>query len=378
MEPIRILYVNGGPLNRGGIESYMMNYYRHIERDKIQIDFISLGLKKSAYDDEIELLGGHIYYLPQKSKNYFGYISGLRRILQSGKYNIVHTHMDAMGITVLKEAKKINIPIRIAHSHNTKHLTNNYIKFLMNEYARINIKKYTTHMFACSELSGRWLFGNKAYDNKKVNIIKNAIDINKFKFDEEKRLKLRKSLNLSSKDIILGHIGRFDYQKNHVFLLNIFSRMIQKNKMIKLILIGDGHLREEIEEKIIELQLQDNVIMLGLIQDTSDYYNIFDVFILPSLFEGLPVVGIEAQANGLPCLFSDSITRELDINENVEFISLDYPDIWIEKIFEKINNKRIIGQEKLIDYGYDINSEAKKLQRKYLLLEGKNESFIYY
>ena len=334
MEPIRILYINGGPLNRGGIESYMMNYYRNFNRDKIQIDFVSIGMHKAAYDDEIEALGGKVYYIPKKSKNYIGYIKAIRSIFKTGKYKIVHTHMDAMGMTVLKEAKRCNIPVRIAHSHNTKHLTNNFIKLKINEYARKNINKYATHKFACSESAGRWLFGDYEFDCGKVEIIKNAINIDKFKFNYKKRLEIRNNLNISNRDIVIGHIGRFDEQKNHMFLLDVINKISEKDQNIKLILIGDGHLKKSIQEKIINLKMEEKVIMMGLVDNPSEYYSAFDIFVLPSLFEGLPVVGIEAQANGLVCLFSDKITKELQINNNISFLDISDSDLWCKEILK--------------------------------------------
>ena len=372
MEPIRILYVNGGPLNRGGIESYMMNYYREFNKEKIQIDFVSIGLQRAAYDEEIESLGGKIYYIPKKSKNYLEYKKALKDIFLTEKYKIVHTHMDAMGITVLKEAKKCNIPVRIAHSHNTKHLTSNFIKLIINEYARKNINKYATHMFACSEVAGRWLFGDKEYEKENVKIIKNAISIDKFNFNLKKRNKLRNSLNILNDELVVGHIGRFDYQKNHKFLLEVFKKASDRKCKLKLILIGDGHLRDEIEAQIKELNIEEKVIMLGMVNNVHEYYNVFDMFILPSLFEGLPVVGIEAQANGLTCIFSDVITTELAINKNVEFISLKDIDKWSEKICSIPYNTRINGLSSIRKKGYDIINESRKLEEKYISLCKEN------
>lgn len=368
MEPIRILYVNGGPLNRGGIESYMMNYYRNFDRDKIQIDFVSIGLERAAYDDEINSLGGKIYYIPKKSKNYIGYIKALREIFKSEKYRIVHTHMDAMGMTVLKEAKKCNIPIRIAHSHNTQHLTNNTIKLRVNEYARKNINKYATHMFACSEAAGRWLFGDEAFEEGKVCIVKNAINIEKFDFNIEQRSFLRNKYGILNDEIVIGHVGRFDYQKNHDFLINVFKKVTIKDNKYKLMLIGDGHLKNKIEEKINILGIKENVILTGAVNNAFEYFNAFDMFILPSVFEGLPVVGIEAQANGLACFVSNNITKEICINPNVDFLPIDNTNIWVKNLMKEKSQKRIDNNELILKSGYDIKQEATILQKKYISL----------
>lgn len=374
MEIIRILYVNGGPMNRGGIESYMMNYYRNFDKSKIQIDFVAIGLERAAYDNEIESLGGKMYYIPKKSKDYLGYKKGLRDIFKSGQYKIVHTHMDAMGMTVLKEAKKCNIPVRIAHSHNTQHLTNNPIKLKINEYARKNINKYATHMFACSELAGRWLFGDEEFKNGKVEVVKNAIDIEKFMFNEEKRKIIRQDLDILNDEIVIGHVGRFDYQKNHIFILKVFSKLLRYNKKLKLILIGDGHLKEEFKKQINRLKIDKNVKVIDACDNVNEMYNIFDIFVLPSHFEGLGIVAIEAQANGISCVLSDKVPNEVKVGENVKFLNIDNEDLWVNLIENIIENglQRNIDKQRIIDYGYDIKIAAKKMQDKYILLGKEN------
>lgn len=374
MEPIKVLYVNGGLMKRGGIESYMMNYYRHFERDKIQIDFVVLGFEKGDYDDEIQALGGKIYHIPKKSKDYLGYIKGLREIFSTGQYRIVHSHLDAMSMTVLKQAQKCNVPIRIAHSHNTQHLTNNFIKVQINEYARKRIKNYATQLFACSEAAGRWLFENKAVDEGKVNIIKNAIDINKFIFNEEKRKELRKELNINENEFVIGHIGRFDYQKNHEFLLDVFANVLKTTANAKLVLVGDGDLRREIENKISMLNIKNNVILLGVREDVNNLYNVFDLFVLPSHFEGLPVVLVEAQTNGLPCVVSNTITKEAKATNKIRFLSFNSIELWTKTIvgFLSMKINRNIDKKQIADLGYDINFEVEKLQEMYISLWRNN------
>lgn len=378
MEQIRILYVNGGSMNRGGIESYMMNYYRNFDKSKVQVDFVAIGHERAAYDDEIESLGGRMYYLPKKSKNYLGYQKGLRDIFKSGKYKIVHTHMDAMGMTVLKQAKKCNIPIRIAHSHNTQHLTNNFIKFKINEYARKNINKYSTHMFACSELAGRWLFGDREFEDGKVKMIKNAIDMKKFEFNPEKRKNIREKYGIFNNETLIGHIGRFDYQKNHSFIIDLFKKISEKDETMKLMLIGDGHLRGKIEKKIDEVNIKNKVILTGVLDNPQDYYNAFDIFLLPSHFEGLGIVAIEAQVNGLTCILSNTVPNESKVSENTKFVSIDDEKLWINFILRIKENKidRKINKQDIINLGYDIKSESRKLQDMYILLNKINGNML--
>lgn len=373
MQPIRILYVNGGIMNRGGIESYMMNYYRNIDRSKIQIDFVVHGFDKGVYDDEIKSMGGVIYNVPIKSKDYLGNKRELKKIFLSGKYKIVHSHMDAMNMVVLKLAKQCNIPIRIAHSHNTQHLTNNRIKFLINEYARKNINKYATHFFACSDDAGKWLYGEKLFLNGQVKIIKNAIDLNQFRFDLNKRNKFRKELKLRD-EFVIGHVGRFDYQKNHLFLLELFKKVLEYIPNSKLVLVGDGYLKNKLLSKINELNLDDKVIMLGSRANVNEMFNIFDMFILPSIFEGLGIVGIEAQANGLNCVMSDVIPSEVKIIDKVKFISLNEEYLlWVKEIINIKNSDKNRGFYKdLFNYsGYNIKLEVKKLENLYLKLMGE-------
>lgn len=376
MEPIRVLYVNGGIMQRAGTESYMMNYYRNIDRTKIQIDFIVHGNEKGVYDDEIKELGGEIYNVPVKSKDYIGNIKAIESILKTGKYKIIHSHMDAMSMVVLKIAKKCGIPIRIAHSHNTQHHTKNKIKFILNEYARKNICKYATHLFACSEDAARWLFGDEAINEGNVKIINNAINIEKFKFNKKKRDILRENMCITD-NFVIGHIGRFDYQKNHIFLLDIFKETLNYIPNAKLVLVGDGHLRKEIEKKIKDIGIEDDVILTGNVENVYELINTFDLFILPSLFEGLGIVLIEAQANGLPCIASNNVPKDVNLSNLVSFVDLnDTLRTWVDKIIElkKENLNRENAYTVLESCGYNISIEAKRLEKIYLSLY---EEYLY-
>lgn len=366
---IKILYVNGGLMNRGGIESYMMNYYRHFDRNLLQIDFIVHNAGGYGYyDEEIKALGGNIYVLPQKSKHPFTYTAKLKKILLQGKYKIIHTHMDAMGAWVLKVAKECKIPIRIAHSHNTQHLTTNPIKLFFLEQARKSINKYATHRMACSKAAGRWLFNESPFQ-----IINNAIEIEKFAFDKNIRKQIRQQYHIKDDDFLIGHIGRFDTQKNHEFLIDVFAEVYKKNPNSKLMLVGGGSLKESIQQKVQNLSLKDNVIFTGVRDDANLFYNAFDLFILPSLFEGLPVVSIESQINGNIVLLSDQITLEAKITPNVKFIPLD-KNLWKQEISSFIQNKgeRNSNTFNFKTSGYDIKIEAEKLQKIYIDLWDRN------
>lgn len=380
MEPIRVLYINGGSMNRGGTESYMMNYYREMDTSKVQLDFVVHGFEKGAYDEEIKQLGGKMYHVPQKRKNYFGNIRALKKIFQSGEYQIVHAHMDAMNTFVLKTAKECGIPIRIAHSHNTEHLTNNRLKYALNEYARKRITKYATHYFACSEQAAAWLFGKEKLE--KVTYIKNAINLEKYLFEDEIRQKERRELGMED-HFVIGHVGRLDYQKNHSYLLEVFREVLVKKPEARLVLVGDGHLRKEIEAKIREENLTESVYLAGVRQDVQRLMNAFDVFCFPSHFEGLGMVLIEAQANGLRCVTSTAVPEEADITGETEFLSTqELPHMWADAVLraEKPLEGRKVEKRRFTTRGYSIAEEAAKLQNIYLAMgesrEEKQSSII--
>lgn len=358
MGALRVLYINGGLMHRGGIESYMMNYYRNIDKSKVQFDFVVHGYDKGEYDDEIESMGGKIFNVPIKSKEPFKYKLELKKIFLNNNYKIVHAHLDAMSAWVLKIAKECGVPVRIAHSHNTQHLTTNKIKFVLNEFARKNINKYANYRCACSPDAARWLFGTED-----VIYIKNAIDLQKFEYNSNIRNKLREQYDIND-EIIMGHIGRFDYQKNHQFILDVLKEITKTNTNVKLVLVGDGILRDEIEKQINDLGLQNNVIMLGVRDDVDKICNMFDCFVLPSRFEGLGIVLIEAQANGLKCFASNVVPTEANAGGNVVYLPFD-EKLWTKSILNA-DLTRNVGKDMLVANGYDIKNEANKLQQMYL------------
>lgn len=270
--------------------------------------------------------------------------------------------MDGMNGAILKRAYLYKIPIRISHSHNTEHLTTNKVKRIYHEHTRKMIPKYATDMWACSENAGRWLYG----EHCPFEIIPNAIDVERYKFDEEKRRKLRLQYALEGKYVI-GHVGRFDYQKNQEFLVSVFARITAQKDNAVLILVGDGKEKEVIEKKVQDLSLQDKVLFLGNRRNVEELLNMFDIFVLPSRFEGLGIAAIEAQANGLPCICSTMVPAEVNITQNVSFLSLDDTTSWITSM-QNIGMRDRKALEKICSAGYDIREAATKLQEKYLAL----------
>lgn len=356
-----------------------MNYYRNMDRSKIQCDFICDEDSTNIPYEEIEELGGKVIICPPYQK-VFTYQKFLIKLFKEKKYDIVHSNINALSVFPLRAAKKAGVPIRIAHSHSTSN-PKEWKKTLIKNMLRPFSKKYANVYFACSELAGRWLFGNKTFDEGKVTIINNAIDVEKFVYNEDIRKKVRNELKEKCKSeinddtLIVGHIGRFVKQKNHEFLIDIFNEIHKRKENSVLMLVGQGPLQKEIEEKVNNLGLQDCVLFLGQRNDANELYQAMDVLVLPSLYEGLPVVGVEAQAAGLLCELSSAMTKEIKILSTTNFIDLNLSaEKWADKIvkdYEKFERKDVSNEFE--NNGFDIKKEAKKLEEKYFeLLNNKN------
>ena len=356
MKPIRVLQVVT-IMNRGGLETMLMNYYRKIDRNKIQFDFIVHREERGDYDDEIEDMGGRIYRMcPIKPGNYRKYFKQLDEFFTNNKeYNVVHSHINENSGFILKYAKKHNVDCRIAHSH-LADLKLDY-KYLFRLYGRKNLNPNVTDYFACSVDAGKWLFKNP---KKNVVVLNNAVDTNLFKLNSEKRERVRKELKIEGK-FVIGHVGRFNPQKNHEFLIKVFNEILKIKEDAVLLLIGEGYLQEKIKEQVKDLGIEENVKFLGLRTDISDLMQGMDLFFFPSLFEGLPVVLVEAQAVGLKCVTSTGVTKESDLTNSIEFYDLDLsPREWAEKIVS-LNTDRMNNSEILKEKGYDSSTNIKWL-----------------
>ena len=345
-----------------------MNYYRNIDRSEIQFDFICDEDSTNIPYDEIESLGGKVILIPPYQK-VIKYHKELKRVLKEGNYKIVHSHINTLSVFSLFAAKCAGVPVRIAHSHSTtnkKEKNKNLMKQLLRPFSKV----FATDYMCCSELAGRWLFGDKEYDKGNVYLLNNAIDLDKFKYDEVVRREKRKELNIDDDTLVIGHVGRFVEQKNHRFLIDIFNEVHKQNEKSILLLVGQGPLMEKIKEKVKSLGIEDSVKFLGQRNDISELYQAFDVFCLPSLYEGLPVVGVEAQATGLLCLFSDDMTKETKVLESTKFLSLEQSaKEWAEILLKSIENfERKDTTIEFFNNGFDIKMEVKKLIKIYLKL----------
>lgn len=367
---IRVLHCVSN-MDRAGIETMLMNYYRNINRNEIQFYFLCNKEKPGSYDSEIKKLGGKIFHSPGLNPlKAFKYHKVVKNIMKENKIDIVHVHNGAFGLQALIAAKAAGVKVRISHAHGTKIDIN--LKLPLKLLYKTQLRKFANQYWGCGVEAIKYYYGNKIIENHNYYLLTNAIDENKFKYDESIRKKVRKELAINHYEYLIGHIGRFMKQKNHIFLIDIFKEVVNRNKNFKLILIGDGELQSLVKNKVNELNLNNNVIFTGNIPNTYEMYQAMDSFILPSLFEGLPVVGIEAQANGLNCLFSDTISTEVDITGNITFMSLDTSvDKWADKIIELSRKKRNEIISEIKDNNYSIKKETKKLENKYKELLNK-------
>ena len=363
-EPIRVLQVFA-EMNRGGAETMIMNLYRHIDRAKIQFDFIVHTQEKCAFDDEIEQLGGRIYKVPKYvGTNHFAYKNAWKNFFMShSDYKIIHGHVRSTASVYLKIARKYNLTA-IAHSHSIS--SGSGIKAVIKNLLQYPIRHISDYFIACSESAGRWLFGDKIVASNKFKILNNAIEIEHFTFNNQVRDTIRKEFSIEDKYVI-GHVGRFHPTKNHEFLIDIFKSVQSKVNNSVLLLIGDGALKESIRMKVRKEKLENSVIFAGVRSDVPDIFQGMDIFVMPSLFEGLPVTLIEAQASGINCVISDAITREVKITDRVDFVSLQKSaEEWAEIILKYIGkNERTNTSNQIIKAGYDIKSNAKWLEGYY-------------
>lgn len=359
-EPIRVAQIMGKWVG-GGVESTIMNYYKHMDRKEVQFDFFFDSDSLDVPKQEIESLGGRVIFIPPYQK-LFKYQKELKRIFKINNYKIVHSNINTLSVFPLRTAKHAGIPIRIAHSHSTTN-KKDWKKNILKQVLRPLSKVYANQYFACSEEAGKWLFGDKT----QITIINNAIEIQKFQYDKKIREIKRKELNISGNTLVIGNIGRFVKQKNHEFLLDIFKEVYKKNNNSVLVLAGKGPLLDSIKEKVTKMNLEKAVVFLGQRNDVEELYQAFDVFVFPTLYEGLGMVLIEAQCSGLPCISSNKVPKIVSINPNFKFMNLDESsETWAEEVLKiSKDQKRITDITKIENSNFEIKKEAKKLEKIY-------------
>lgn len=366
MEPIRILHENV-IMDPGGIETQLMRIYRNIDREKVQFDFLLHRTQKGHFDDEIRAMGGRIYYAnPFNPFHFASYVNSMRKFFKEHKeYRIMIAHAE-LALWPLIEAKKAGIPVRICYSHNGRFAFN--LKRAFMDFETLFLKKYCTNMFAVSELAADYTFGKKAVAEGEVRLIKNGIIAEDFSFNPEVRNTKRKELKCEDK-FLVGHVGRFMQQKNHTFLLDVFAELVKLNPDAHLVLIGEGRLEHEIRDKIKELGIENHVDLLGRRTDVNQLMQAMDCLLFPSLWEGFPNVGIEAQAAALPIYMSTNITKEADFSEFSHMLELDVgAKVWAKTIYEDSLHplERKDMSHFIAENGYDVKATAKWYEKFYI------------
>jgi glycosyltransferase involved in cell wall biosynthesis len=362
---IRVAII-AGVLHSGGKRNLIMEYYRHIDKTKVQYDFICDSDSNGIPKEEIEKLGGKVYLVPPY-KHIFSHLKATYKILKDNHYQVMHAFDNTLNVFPLFVGKLAGVKVRISESisKGDKNEAKTKIKLVLRRFSHW----FATDFMANSIDCGVWQFGKKTYDEGKIAIFKTVINADANAFDKILRDETRKKFGWEDK-VIYGFIGRYVDQKNPLFLIDIFNSIAKKQPNAKLVMIGFGELETAMHEKIKEYGLQDRVEDLGRRDDIKQFYNAFDAFLLPSLYEGMPVVGIEAQCAGLPIFFSKNITEETTASELAHYIGLnESPEVWADTIINVVNanlGKRRSYAEEVKKNGFDSHSEAMRMMKFYL------------
>lgn len=355
----------GMTANYGGIEVYLVNMLKNINKDNFKIDYVIIG-EKSPLEEDIKDNGGKIYYIPKKEDDLFGNISTLNSLFKklSKEYDCIYFNSGALfyGIPYIlariHKFKKI-----IVHAHNGKDPNRKFYENILHYINRCIVNHISDYKFSCSDIATKWIFGKK-YINNGVHIINNAIDCSKYDYDYKIREKICKQLGIDKNCTIIGNVGRLDKQKNQEFLIEVFYKIINKQKDSILLIIGDGNLKEELMDKAKKMNIDNKIKFLGVRNDISDLLNAMDAFVLPSLFEGFPITLVEAQVSGIPCFVSDTVTKEVNKTGLIKYVSLqESPEDWADIILSTIPNiERKSHYLDMCEFGYDQKSNIKKIE----------------
>lgn len=369
-EPIRILHVFGN-VELGGAESRIMDLYRHIDRSRVQFDFLVHSDTEGHFEKEIRQLGGRIFRVPRfRIYNYFSYRKALQAFFaRNHAYRAVQGHITSTAVIYLPIAKKAGIPVTIAHARSAG--VDKGLKGWLTRWMRRKLPEKTDDMFTCSRLAGISVFGKKAVNDGKTRFVPNAIDCAAFAYNEEKRQEMREKLGLTGKYVI-GHVGRFHYAKNHEYLLRVFETLVKgeekkpAGREYALILLGEGAAMEAARQLAKSLGIEKRVHFLGNHSNIADYYQAMDYFVYPSRFEGLPGTIIEAQTNGLKCLMSDTICDEVKVTPLVETMSIEAePELWAKRIEENAGYERKSRVKEIQKAGFDVRAQAEEMMKFY-------------
>ena len=371
-QPVKVLYFVDRML-RGGIQSLVIDWVSKFDNKKVKVDFLLLDDgQEYELEETLKDIGCNVYKLKgiwiNKLGDFIKYGKRLDAFFASHHdYKVVHLHSSSKNYQVLKYAKKYGIEIRIAHSHSIDFQTKNPVKKIIGNILKRPLIKYSTNFLACSKLAGEWLFGKKIVESKRFTIIHNAVAYDRFKYNNDIRNRIRNELNIQDYEIVMGHVGRFTNQKNHDFLIDIFYNYQLKIKNSKLLLVGTGVLEKKIKDKVKKLGIEDRVIFAGFKTNVNEYMQAMDLFVFPSLYEGLGLVLIEAQCSGLTCFTSDRVVpKEAQISDLVQFISLkEESKYWVDKISNTTIERRDVYSE-IKEHKYLIQDVVEELEDIYI------------
>ena len=371
------ILVIGMTSNYAGTEGVIYNYYKNIDKSVIHFDFLTHSFSKLAYEDNMIANGSKIYRITQKKKNYFKYKKEMKKFFKNyaEEYDAIWLNTNHLyNIDYLIYGKKYCIKHRILHSHNSNDGKHRNIIWALYAILRTRINKiiqlnYATDYWACSDVAAKFMFSRNRFRSGEYLLIHNGIEVLNYRFNLEDRERIRAQYKIKEERVIV-HVGRFSKEKNHERLLMIFSAYYKQNKNARLFLVGEGELKKEVMQRADHLPIKDSVLFLGHRNDIASIMSASDVFILPSIYEGLPIVGIEAQTNGLPCVFSDSISKEVDITKNNAFVDLKASDEeWVTAIESVTRADPDNSIAAILEEGYDIRDVSQKVEGKYLQSE---------
>ena len=363
---VKILQICASLSKGGGVQAVLQNYYSHMNQNEYIFDFVVMGSEVGELEEWFESRGSRVYHVPPRSVNFRKNTKEIKQIIKNGKYDVVHCHQDYKSLIAIIIAKLYGVKTRIVHCHQAFPKESSKIR-IVRGLSTLLLKCFANVFIGCGEDAARWLYGERMLKKKKAIVLNNAIDIEKYAFSEDKRKQIRRELGLENK-LVLGNAARFTYQKNHKLLIDIFAKFHAQNTQSVLLLAGDGELMTETKAYCNQLGIDDSVIFLGVRSDIYDLLSAMDVFLLPSRFEGLALIMIEAQANGIPSVCSPFVTRELGLQQNVLFVpESDYEntETWSSVIEEAIDIGRLKDVTTLSKAGFDICREAIKLEDIY-------------
>lgn len=349
-------------MNAGGAETFLMKLYRNIDREKYQMDFCVTVKERGVYDDEIEALGGRIYRITSKSDSLVKFRRQLKHVVRDNGYrHVMRVTSTAMGFMDLCVAKRAGAQVCIARSSNSSD-GGGLRSRLMHRLGGILYKKYVDVRIAPSDLAAIYTFGKDVYEGGGVSILHNAVDMGTYGYSHEGRQRVRAELGIGEGVRVIGHVGRLTHQKNHMFLLDVFKRIVESEPESVLMLVGKGELESLIRDRVTALGIEKNVIFTGVRSDVPSLMSAMDVFVFPSFYEGMPNTVIEAQATGLACVVADTITREANITGLVEYLPLGDADMWARTALGKQTDVRETPRDAFERNGYDIGAVARQFE----------------